>query len=278
MIEQRIEMENIWKEADLVYETILYEVKDKIATITLNRPETGNAFAKESYVEVRAALEKASKDEGVQVVVLTGAGKHFSAGGDIKRFKRLIESGEFLQKENVAAAGRMARAVKECDKPVIAMINGAAAGAGCALALACDFRVLEAKSKMVMSFIKMGLSGDTGGLYYLERLVGVAKATELMMLGDVLNGEQALKLSLATMVAEEGTLAETTYDLAKRLAKAPTFAIARQKRLLYETFYADIETYAEKEAEFMVECSHSADFAEAVDAFLEKRAPAFTGK
>jgi 2-(1,2-epoxy-1,2-dihydrophenyl)acetyl-CoA isomerase len=270
--------QSVPKEDNFVYETILYEIKEQTAAITLNRPEVGNAFAKESYIEVRAALLEASKDENVRAVVLTGAGKHFSAGGDINRFKRLIESGEYIQTDNVAAAGKMAQAVKECEKPVIAMVNGAAAGAGCSLALACDFRVLTPRSKLVMSFIKMGLSGDTGGLYYLQRLAGAAKAAELMMTGDVVGGEEAFRLGLATVLAEEGELENAAYALAGRLALAPTLAIARQKRLMYETFYSDLAAYSEKEAAYMVECSHSADFAEAVDAFLEKRTPVFTGR
>lgn len=261
-----------------MFDTIIYGVKDQIGTVTLNRPESGNAFAKESYLEVREALKSASADGDIRAVVITGAGKHFSAGGDINRFKGLIQSGEYIQKENVAAAGRMAAAVRECSKPVIAMINGAAAGAGCSLALACDFRVVTPKSKMVMAFVKMGLSGDTGGLYYLQRLVGIAKATQLMMIGDPVTGEEALRLGLATVLAEEGKLEEETYALARRLANSATFAIARQKKLIYETFYADLATYSEKEADYMVECSHTADFAEAVDAFLQKHPPRFSGR
>ncbi|GHU79424.1 enoyl-CoA hydratase [Clostridia bacterium] len=261
-----------------MYELILYEVKDSIATITLNRPEAGNAFAKDSYREVREAFAAASEDENARAVVITGAGKHFSAGGDINRFKGLITSGEFLQAENVRAAGQMAAAAKACGKPIIAMVNGAAAGAGCSLALACDFRVVAPKSKLVMSFIKMGLSGDTGGLYYLQRLVGVAKATELMMTGAPVAGEEALKLGMATLLAGEDDLREKTYAFAKQLAELPTFALARQKKLILETFYSDLEDYTAREAAYMVECSHTGDFAGAVDAFLEKRSPGFTGK
>lgn len=261
-----------------MYTTILCEIKDRIATITLNRPQVGNAFVGESYLEVREALEAASADDDVRAVVLTGAGRHFSAGGDINRFKSLIQSGEYIQKENVTAAGRMAAAAKECSKPVIAMINGAAAGAGCSLALACDFRVMTPKSKMVMAFVKMGLSGDTGGLYYLQRLVGIAKAAQLMMTGDPVTGEEALHLGLTTVLAEEDRLVEETYALARKLAESASFAIARQKKLICETFYADLTAYTEKEADCMVECSHTADFAEAVDAFLDKRPPRFSGR
>lgn len=261
-----------------MYGTIEYQVDKHIATITLNRPEVGNAFSIDSYREVRAAVTAASRNDEVRCVVITGAGKHFSAGGDINRFKRLIESGEYLRPENVLAAGEMAMAVKTCKKPVIAMINGAAAGAGCSLALACDFRVVTAKSKLVMAFVKMGLSGDTGGLYYLQRLVGVAKATEMMMLGEPVGGEDALRLGLATVLAEEGALEAQTYALAGKLAKSAGIALACQKKLMVETFYADLAEYLKQEATYMVECSHTSDFAEAVNAFLEKRPPEFTGE
>jgi len=260
-----------------MFTTIRYEVSDKIATITFNRPESGNAFVRESYDEIREALEAAGADDAVRAVVLTGAGKHFSAGGDINRFKRLIQSGEYLQEENIAAAGRMAAAVRECPKPVIAMINGAAAGAGCSLALACDFRVMTPKSKLSMAFVKLGLSGDTGGIYYLQKIVGIAKTAELMMTGDTVTGEEALRLGLATLLVDEEDLEAETYTLAEDLSKSATFAIARQKQLMNAFFYADLAAYTQMEAGFMAECSRTADFAEAVDAFLEKRPPQFTG-
>jgi len=261
-----------------MYKTILYDVKDNVATITLNRPDAGNAFIVESYLEIKAAFEAAGSDDNVRAVVLTGAGKHFSAGGDINRFKMLIETGEYLKKENIAHAGNMALSIRKCYKPVVAMINGAAAGAGCSLALACDFRVVTPKSKLVMAFVKMGLSGDTGGLYYLQKLVGIAKATQLMMTGDAVGGEEALRLGLATVLAEEDKLMEETYALAGKLAASPTFSIMQQKKLIYEAFYADFAAYSEKEAECMVKCSRTGDFAEAVYAFLEKRPPNFSGK
>ena len=261
-----------------MFECLLCDLRDGIATITLNRPETGNAFAKEAYGEVRAAFETLSGDSSVRAVVLTGAGKHFSTGGDIKRFKNLIASGEFIQAENVIAAGRMSAAVKKCSKPVVAMINGVAAGAGCALALACDFRIVTPKSKLVMAFVKMGLSGDTGGLYYLQRLAGAAVAAEMMMTGMPVSGERAVVLGLATrLVPEEDRLAEETYAFARELAELPSFAIARQKQLTYETFFRDLEEYTRREAAYMAECSRTSDFAEAVDAFLEKRPPHFKG-
>ena len=259
------------------FQHILLEREGPVTTIKLNRPEVGNAFAPESYVEVRRALEYCGKSPDVRVVVLTGCGKHFSAGGDIRNFKNYIESGVFIQRENVLRAGEMTRAVRLCPKPVIAMVNGAAAGAGCALALSCDFRVVTAKSKFGMSFSNVGLSGDTGCMYFLERMVGAARAAEAMMLGEMIGGEEAFRLGLASRLAAEGELRETVDALARQLAARPTQAVARQKRLTYEFFYRDLEQFNQREADFMYETSRTEDFKEAVYAFLEKRSPQFHG-
>ena len=261
-----------------MYQYIIVEKKDNVATITLNRPESGNAFALESYLEVKQAFEEVGRDEEVRAVVLTGAGKHFSAGGDIHRFKMLIETKAYLNPENVVHAGAMSNAIMRCPKPVVAMINGAAMGAGCSLALACDFRVVTPKSKMGMAFINMGFSGDTGAIYLMTRLVGTAKSRELMMLGRPVSGEEAVNLGLASRLAEEGALKETTDALVQELLSKPTGAIARQKRLYYEFFYRDFLQFNLREADYMEECSRTADHAEAVNAFLEKRKPEFKGK
>lgn len=260
------------------YKDIKVEVNDLVGTIWFNRPEYGNAWSQNTPQEVTDALERFAADERIRSVVITGCGKHFCAGGDINRFKRLIESKVYLETPNILRAGAMAMAIRNCPKPVIAMINGAAAGAGCSVALACDFRIVTPSSKLVMAFINMGLSGDTGGLYYLQRLVGVARATELMMTGRRLDGTAAYEWGLATRLADEGQLEATTYQFARELAHRPSFAIARQKALITQYFYSDLEAYTRTEAQYMKECSHTSDFEEAVNAFLEKRAPVFQGK
>ncbi|MCL1816972.1 MAG: enoyl-CoA hydratase-related protein [Clostridiales bacterium] len=260
-----------------MYENILLDVSDKIATITLNRPEVGNAFAKESYLEIREALQVCEDDRKVGAIVITGAGKHFSSGGDIKRFKGLIESQTFLTEEGIQNAANMALAIKCCKKPVIAMINGAAAGAGCSLALACDFRVMTPKSKLIMAFIKLGLSGDTCGLYLLHKIVGTARAVEMMMLGNPVGGEQALAYGLTTCLFTEEEFKEKTYEFAAGLAHSPTIALGYQKALIKEYFYSDMETYLQQESVYMAKCSRTGDFARAVDAFLEKRQVEFQG-
>lgn len=259
---------------------ILIEKKNRVATITLNRPEVGNAFAKESYAEVSQALQDLGQDENVGAIVITGAGKNFSAGGDIKRFQTLLDSKEYIQAADIRKAGDMAMEVRKCPKPVVAMLNGAAAGAGAGLALACDFRFGTAKSKIVLAFINLGLAGDTHAMYALVRLVGTGKALEIMALGDPVGGEEGYRLGLFTKVCAEGELAEETLTFAQRLATKPTLALAKQKQLLLETFYGSeqIAAYHKLESELMSACSYTEDFAEAVNAFLAKRAPVFKGK
>lgn len=260
------------------YKTILISIEERVATITLNRPQSGNAFAMESYTEIRKAIESLDGNPEVGAIVLTGAGKHFSTGGDIVDFKRRISTKEYVPVEGVVAAGRMGVAPKRCSKPVIAMINGTAAGAGASLALACDFRLMTVKSNITMAFINMGFSGDTGGAYYLERLVGMGKMTEMMMTGKPMGGEEAAHLNVAILVEEEEKLSEATYNFARKLANGPLVAYKWQKQLFLDLFYHDINKATSMEAIGMNCTSMSEDFSEAVHAFLEKRVPVFHGR
>lgn len=247
-----------------------------MATLTLNRPEFGNAFATESYGEIRDYMEKLGADPGVGAIVITGKGRFFSAGGDIQWFKQKIEEGTYIQKENVLHAGEMSRAIRKCPKPVIAMVNGSAAGAGFSCALACDFRVVTPSTKLVMAFINMGLCGDTGSILTLTKLIGVDKAERMMMTGEPVKGEEAVRIGLATMLAEEDKLAEVTYAFANKLASKPTRVMGVQKRLLFKYFYQQLDgEFSQDEAEAMAGCSREYDFEEAVNAFIEKRKPVY---
>jgi len=261
-----------------MYKYILLEIKERVAVLTLNRPEAGNAFARESYSEICDAIDECTANDIVGSIVLTGAGKNFCAGGDLKRFKTLIESGEYIGVDGILSAGEMVLAIRKCPKPVIAMVNGAAVGAGCSLALSCDFRFVSPNSRLMMSFIKLGLSGDTGGMFFLQRLVGTAKTLELMMLGETLYGEDAVRYGLASRCIESDSFEKETMEFAAKMAEGPLFGFARQKQLLMKYFYGGFSEYAKDEAESMSSCSRTADFAEAVDAFLEKRSPVFIGK
>jgi 2-(1,2-epoxy-1,2-dihydrophenyl)acetyl-CoA isomerase len=259
------------------YTTILVKIEDRIATITFNRPESANAYTPATNQELRDALEQLGEREDVGCIVITGEGKHFSAGGDIYRMKRQIEEKVYIPKSGTLQDGMLGYAIRKCGKPVISMINGAAAGAGASIAAASDFRIMTEKSKIIMSFVKMGLTGDTGSFYYLYKLVGAAKMTEMIMLGEVLRGKEAFELGIAQL-APEGQLAEVTYELARKLAAMPTYAIKRIKENILQTIYSDIPRLTYMEADAMYDSSRTGDFEEAVNAFIEKRDPVFTGK
>lgn len=261
-----------------MYNHILFEIRNNIAIITLNRPDYGNSFHQDSYIEIKDAINMCSEDKLVKVVIITGSGKNFSAGGDINRFKNLIETKKYLPKTGPLNSGSMTRAILKCKKPVIAMINGAAAGAGFALALACDYRVMSEKSKLATSFINMGFPGDTGLIYFLQLMIGTARTKELLMIPGLINAKQAYELGLCNILAVDGQLEHETLNLASKLANLPTQAIARQKKLIYDFFYADLEEFNKREAEYMYECGQTKDHAEAVYAFLEKRKPQFSGE
>lgn len=250
-------------------------IEGRVATLTLNRPEYANAFATESYGEITQYMEELGENPDVGAIVITGKGRFFSAGGDIKRFKELIETKTYLKAENIVYAGQMAKAIRRCPKPVIAMINGAAAGAGLSCALACDFRVVTPSSKMVMAFVNMGLCGDTGSILTLTKLVGVDKASKIMMTGEPVKGEEAVRIGLASILAEEEKLAETAYAFAEKLANKSTRAIGAQKRLIDQYFYSELDAYFEDESREMEALSKAVDFEEATNAFLEKRAPVY---
>ncbi|WP_186565128.1 enoyl-CoA hydratase/isomerase family protein [Lawsonibacter celer] len=261
-----------------MYTTILTKVEDKIATITINRPEQSNAFAQETYIEVRDALLAFGKDQDVGAIVITGTGKNFSAGGNIANMKKYIDDKTYMSERGPMLTGMMSVACRRCPKPVIAMVNGAAAGAGAGLALACDFRIVSPRSKLIMAFINLGLPGDTAGMYHVGKLVGTAKAMEMMMLGEPIGGEQAYGWGLATRLAADDTLEEETYQFAKKIAHRATYGFAKQKMMMNKYFYPELDAFIVDETAGMCECSRTEDHAEAVHAFLEKRAPVFKGK
>jgi len=261
-----------------MYQFLILSVQDRLATVTLNRAENGNAVTPDVYREIKMVIEAYAADSDVGAIVLTGSGKHFSSGGDIKNFRRLIDEKIYINPDNIRLAGATAAAIRRCPKPVVALVNGAAAGAGCSIALACDFRYVAPSSKFILSFIKLGLPGDTGGMYFLQQIVGTAKATELAMTGLPVDGTQAVAVGLATKLVSEEKLQEETYQFAHMLAQSPTLALAKQKELLNRFFYSELESFSELEAESMAVCSKSEDFDEAVTAFLEKRQPIFKGK
>lgn len=259
-----------------MYQYIQLVVEDHIGIITITCPETANAIHPSVYAEIKDAVCGCVIDDAVHVIILTGEGKHFSAGGNIREFKELIETETYIEERSIQLAGDTAEAIRRCPKPIIAMINGTAAGAGCSLALACDFRIMEPESKLVMAFINMALPGDTGGIYNMYKLLGPSKTAELIMLGKPVDGEEAARIGLAKVVSS-GSLWKETRAFARELSLKPQMAIRRQKEMISEFFYNDLREFTKMESKCMAECSESGDFIEAVNAFLEKRKPEFKG-
>ena len=252
-------------------ENVLISVKNAIATLTLNRPAAHNSFNRRMFEDVIAAVKRCEADRDIKTVIITGAGKNFSAGGDIKEMAGF----DFLSYELARLTGQMALSVRQCSKPVIAMINGVAAGAGCGLALACDFRVMTEKSVLLTAFSNVALSGDTGCIYSLYHLVGLAKTMELMAFSEPVNGGEAHRLGLATRLVPAEGLFDETVAFAEKIMARPLGALAMQKKIYYETFFKDYEKYRHLEAEQLDKAGQTADHIEAVTAFLENRKPVF---
>lgn len=258
-----------------MYNTILYDEKDNIATITLNRPEYGNAFSEETYEEIIDVMNKIDQNDDVYSVILTGAGKYFCSGGDVRLFQEMIDKGIEISKELVITTGRMVKSIKQNSKPVIAAVNGVAAGAGLGLALACDFIVMGESTQLVTAFINMGFPGDTGLIYSMQQAIGTFRTTRHIMLNEPIDAKLATEYGMAYEVVKDEELLGEANQLAEKLAAGPTQAMGYQKELLAEMFYPGIDEVNAKEAIYMNKSSKSADHKEAVDAFLNKRHPKF---
>ncbi len=261
-------------------ETVAYEVSEGIATITLNRPEVLNALNGQISEELAKALRESSSDPAARCVVITGAGRAFSAGADLNELEPFYAKGE---PPPVADSLRVRyhpviQGVLDNNKPVIASVNGVAAGAGCSLALACDFRIASDKSSFYQAFIKIGLLPDSGANYFLPRLVGLAKAIELGMLGDKISAEDALRLGLVTKVVPHDALIEETRAFAAQLAAGPTKAYALTRKAMHFGSSHDVELTMDLEADYQQELAATWDHMEGVMAFLQKRTPNFEGR
>lgn len=259
------------------FTSLLFEVRDHVAHITLNRPDAANAFNAELFQDFFHATLRCEGDPAVRAVLVTGTGRMFSAGGDLKSFaatgddlpRHLLEMTTYFH----AAVSRMAR----MDAPVIAAVNGVAAGAGMSLAIACDLVYAAESARFTMAYTRAGLTPDGSSTYFLPRLVGLKRAIELALTNRTLSAQEAQEWGIVSRVVPDDKLLEEAGALAAQLAAGPTKALGTAKRLMQCGFAETLETQMEHEAQAIAAMSRTADGREGIDAFLTKRPASFTG-
>jgi len=260
------------------YRTILFDFSDGIARLTLNRPERLNSFNVTMHEEVRDAIERVRGDGTSRVLVVSGAGRGFCAGQDLEDRAVAPGAGVDLGESIELRYKPLILNLRRLSVPIIAAVNGVAAGAGANLALACDLVIAARSASFVQSFAKLGLIPDSGGTWSLPRLVGNARAIGLTFLGEKLSAEQASQWGLIWRCVDDAEFASTVDRLAQQLAAAPTRGFARTKEAIYSSGERTLEDQLDIERDYQRELGFSADYAEGVAAFIEKRTPRFTGR
>ena len=258
-------------------QTILFELENNIARLTLNRPDKLNSFNEAMHLEVREALNQV-KENGARVLLITGAGRAFCAGQDLsdrqtKPGESSVNLGESIEKYYAP----LVRTLRALPLPVVAGVNGVAAGAGASLAVACDLVIATKSASFIQSFAKLGLIPDTGGTFFLPRLVGPARALGMAMLGDRLPAEQAAAWGLIWRCVADESFAGAVEQLVTTLANAPTKGLAYTKAAINQSAENSLDQQLDLERDYMHELGHTNDFREGAAAFLEKRPPKFTG-
>ncbi len=258
-----------------MYKTILSEQRENILIISLNRPDVYNAFNSDMLSELHEAFKKAGEDEKIRCIILTGTGKAFCSGQDLKDFndKKLTFKEALEQKYNP-----LIKNIAYLPKPVICAINGVAAGAGISLALACDYRIAAESATMTEVFINVGLVPDSGSSYFLPRIVGYAKAFEMCATGDKVTAAEAKEIGLVNKVVSGKLLMKSAEATAKGFASRPTKAIGMIKDLLNRSFESSLDEMLKLEGDHQETAGNSVDFREGIASFLEKRKPVFKGK
>lgn len=262
------------------FETVLYELNGSVATIQMNRPDALNALSLQLSRDLKAAIEKAIGDE-VRAVVLTGSGRAFCSGGDLREMKAMGDSEgniEAFLDSPLKALHDVILLIRETPIPFIAAVNGVCAGAGTNFALACDLVLAADDASFNEAFVRIGLSPDCGGTFFLPRTVGEKIATELFMTGGTVDAKRAAEIGMINRVVPGADLLEEAGKLAQQLAKGPTGSYGRIKRMMNATFGNDLRAQLDLEADCQLESGMANDFKEGVAAFFEKRAAGFTGK
>ena len=258
------------------YNDILYKVADGVATITLNRPETLNAFTEQMIDEATNAFKQAARDQAVRCVVITGRGRGFSSGQDLAEVQ--ARAGEFSIGEHLRRGyNRLVRQMVALEKPIVGAINGIAAGAGCGVALAADVRLASDKASFMLAFSRVGLVPDSGANWFLPRLIGYARAYEMAITADKVPADKALAWGLVNRLVPHDQLMETAVAWAGSLASGPTLAFGLTKRAMHKAWGMSLAEALDYEAHLQEICGRSHDNQEGVQAFLEKRPPQFKG-
>lgn len=261
------------------FKAIVYTFENDVAWVTLNRPEQRNAMNAEMRDELIQVLTDARTNADIRSLVLTASGKGFCTGADLSGPRGQGPSGPGASREVMKGSSqRLIRALWELEKPVVAAVNGVAAGLGSHLAFACDFVIAASDARFIEVFVRRGIAVDAGGAFLLPRLIGLQKAKELVFFGDDLSADDALRIGLVSKVVPAHQLATTAREWAERLAKGPTFAIGMSKRLLNRSLESSFDTALEEEATAQALVTHSEDTREGMMAFMERRTPQFKGR
>jgi len=256
---------------------LLEAIEDGVATLTLNRPESLNALSDEIRLGLLEAFARLGEDTNVGCIVLTGAGRGFCAGGDVKSMSERNARGFEARMAGIQNSNKIPTLMHRTPKPIIGMINGVAVGAGLGLACACDIRIAARSARFGAAFIKIGLSGDWGTTWGLTQLVGTAKAKEMFFTGDMIGADEAFRLGLVNQVTDDEALLETTMVMARKIAAQPRVTLGYTKKNLEAAVTEDFQTVADLEAFHQARCSQTEDHKEAIAAFKEKRKPVFHG-
>jgi 2-(1,2-epoxy-1,2-dihydrophenyl)acetyl-CoA isomerase len=260
------------------FENIIYGVDEGVATITMNQPDRRNALSMEMAEEMREAVRFTAARGEAGVLVLTGSGKAFCGGGDVKSMAEGATLPVFETRERILAYYRTALSIRELEIPTIASLNGHAIGAGLTLALACDLRLAAEKAKMGSTFIQIGLPPGMGTTYFLPRAVGLARACELIFTAKVIDAREAERIGLINYAVHAEELEEKTRELARAVARGPAVAIRMAKRALHQGMENDLESVLEFEALAQSACAQTEDVREGIEAFIQKREPHFKGR